>query len=126
MTLLNRVFTWWNGQTIGTELFTRRNGVLVGSDDFGNQYYESRDGKRRWVIYEGESEASRVPPDWHGWLHHTFSAPPSVEPLPHKPWERHHRPNLTGTSGAYLPPGSIKTPAVRPRATGDYEAWSPE
>jgi NADH:ubiquinone oxidoreductase subunit len=126
MSLLNRFFTWWNGQTIGTALYTRRNGQRVGEDGQGNVYYQTADGKRRWVIYNGESEASRVPPDWHGWLHHTFEAPPSVKPLETKPWERPHRPNMTGTNAAYLPPGSVETPARRPRATGDYEAWQPE
>jgi NADH:ubiquinone oxidoreductase subunit len=126
MSLLNRFFTWWNGQTIGTALYTKRHGQRVGEDSEGNVYYQTADGKRRWVIYNGVSEASRVSADWHGWLHHTFDELPTVAPLAVKPWEKSHRPNLTGTQGAYLPPGSIETPAVRARATGDYEAWRPE
>jgi hypothetical protein len=36
-----------------------------------------RDGKeRRWVVYEGEVDGSRVPPEWHAWLHHTVAVPP--------------------------------------------------
>jgi NADH:ubiquinone oxidoreductase subunit len=126
MSFINRFFTWWNGQTIGTALYTSRQGQRVGEDEQGNVYYQTADGSRRWVIYNGETEASRVSPDWHGWLHHTFDAPPSVEPLAVKPWEKPHQPNLTGTAGAYLPPGSVQTPATRPRATGDYEAWQPQ
>jgi NADH:ubiquinone oxidoreductase subunit len=38
----------------------------------GNVFYQTRDSKRRWVIYNGEMEASRVSPDWHGWLHFTW------------------------------------------------------
>jgi NADH:ubiquinone oxidoreductase subunit len=98
----------------------------VGEDDQGNVYYQTEGGARRWVIFNGEAEASRVSPDWHGWLHHTFDAPPTETPLPRKTWEKAHVPNMTGTSGAYLPPGSIATPAARPRAGGDYDAWSPE
>jgi NADH:ubiquinone oxidoreductase subunit len=126
MSMIQRIFTWWNGQTIGTALFTKREGQRVGEDEQGNVYYRTADGARRWVIFNGESEASRVSPDWHGWLHHTFDEPPSESTLPVKPWEKPHKPNLTGTSGAYLPPGSVATPASRPRATGDYEAWVPE
>jgi NADH:ubiquinone oxidoreductase subunit len=79
--LLKRLVTWWNGQTLGTQIFTARNGVKVGEDAEGNTFYRSRDGKRRWVIYNGEAEASRVSPDWHGWLHHTWDEPPSEAPM---------------------------------------------
>ena len=68
MSFILRLITWWNSQTLGTQLFTWRNGVRVGEDEAGNAFYQTRDGKRRWVIYNGEAEASRVSPDWHGWL----------------------------------------------------------
>jgi NADH:ubiquinone oxidoreductase subunit len=126
MSLLGRIFTWWNGYTVGTWLDTRRHGVLVGQDAEGNRFFQSADGRRRWVLYEGETEASRVSPDWHGWLHHTFAEPPSQRPLPKKPWEKPHLPNLTGTAAAYAPPGAVSAAAARLRAGGDYEAWAPE
>lgn len=121
---LLRYVTWWNGQTVGTRLFTARNGHKVGEDAEGNVFYQSKDGKRRWVIYNGEIEASRVSPDWHGWLHHTFDAPPTVAPLPKKAWEKPHTENLTGTALAYAPAGSIRRTDSAPRR--DYEAWQPE
>ncbi|SEA11378.1 NADH:ubiquinone oxidoreductase subunit NDUFA12 [Rubrimonas cliftonensis] len=126
MSVINRIFTWWNGSTVGTLLDTRRHGERVGEDEAGNVFYRSRDGKRRWVLFNGESEASRVSPDWHGWLHHTYDAPPTEAPLLMKPWEKPHAPNLTGTAAAYAPPGSVLSAARRPKAGGDYEAWSPE
>jgi NADH:ubiquinone oxidoreductase subunit len=126
MSLLAQIFTWWNGQTLGTRLFTARNGTRVGQDDQGNTFYQTADGKRRWVIFSGEAEASQVSPDWHGWLHHTFDEPPKDGHLPRKRWERDHKPNLTGTAGAYHPPGSVLVPKGRARADGDYEAWRPE
>ena len=126
MSALSRIFTWWDGHTIGTWVDTRRNGRLVGEDEQGNRYYESRDAKRRWVLYNGEAEASRVSPDWHGWLHHTYHDPPTAAPLPKKAWEKPHRPNLTGTAGAYLPPGSAARPGHAPRSEGDYQAWAPD
>ena len=124
MNFFVRAVTWWNGQTLGTQLYTRRHGVKVGEDEQGNIYYQTRDGKRRWVIYNGEAEASRVGPDWHGWLHYTWDEPPTKAPLKHKPWEKPHEENLTGTPWAYAPPGSIRRPAPVERT--DYEAWSPE
>ena len=67
--------------TFGTWLFTKLRGELVGTDDQGNRYFQDKRvtaGRRRkrWVIYQGEPEASRVPPDWHGWLHYTTNTPP--------------------------------------------------
>ena len=88
---LLRAVTWWNGQTLNTQIWTWRNGVKVGEDDAGNRFFETRDGKRRWVIYNGEAEASRVSPDWHGWLHHTFPEPPTKAPLKRKAWEKPHQ-----------------------------------
>ena len=121
---LLRAFTWWNSQTIGTQIFTARKGVRVGEDSQGNVFYETRDGKRRWVIFNGEAEASRVDPDWHGWLHHTWDEPPTKTPIKHKTWEKPHQENLTGTMAAYAPPGSIRRGT--PGEARDYEAWTPE
>lgn len=127
---LSKTFTWWNGATWGTSLFTRSKGERVGEDAEGNVYYRERgvDKKlaRRWVIYKGEAEASHVPPEWHIWLHKTVDDTPVERPLPVKAWEKAHLPNLTGTSTAYVPPGSLDVGGKRARATGDYEAWQPE
>jgi NADH:ubiquinone oxidoreductase subunit len=121
-----QIFVWWRHATIGTLVQTWLSGRFVGADKFGNRYYQNKTGKRRWVIYAGTVEASRVPPDWHGWLHHTFKEPPTVAPPPVKPWEKEYRPNLTGLPGAYRPPGSLAEGGERPPATGDYQAWKPE
>ena len=83
------------------------------------------DFERRWVVYNGIAEASRVPPTWHGWLHHTVDVPSAHEKLTPRPWWKPHRPNLTGTPGAHRPTGSTLAQGRRPKATGDYKAWSP-
>lgn len=124
--LLIQIFTWWNGATIGTRLFTSRKGEKVGEDADGNVFYQTKGGARRWVIYNGYAEASRVSPEWHGWLHHTWDEPPTKAPLPRKAWEKDHAQNQTGTALAYHPPGSLASSAKRPRVSGDYEAWQPE
>ena len=127
--MLKRIFTWWNGATIGALYDIGRRSKLVGEDEQGNKYYEerrpSRDGKpRRYVIYNGVAEGSRVPPDWHGWMTYMFQDPPTVTPLPRQAWERPHQPNMTGTIYAYRPPGSL---AREGEAHGEaaYEAWKP-
>lgn len=116
--------TWWNGATLNTKLYTSRKGVRVGDDAQGNVFYETRDGLRRWVIYNGEIEASRIDANWHGWLHHTFKEPPTERPMQHKVWEKPHQENLTGSELAYAPTGSLRQAA--PKERRDYEAWSPE
>lgn len=123
MSWLAQIFTWWNGQTLGTRLYTRRRGTRVGEDANGNTFYQSKDGARRWVIFNGEAEASKVSPEWHGWLHHTWQEPPTRAPLKRKAWQKPHLENLTGTEEAYRPAGSILNP--EPRTVLDYEPWKP-
>jgi len=132
-TFFTRFFTWWNGQTFGTQLWTSLHGELVGEDELGNRYYRTKGGKidpslgfeRRWVIYNGYAEASTVGPAWHGWLHHTVDVPPTEEKVTPRPWWKPHRPNMTGTPGALRPTGSTLAQGRRPKATGDYKAWTP-
>ena len=76
------------------------------------------------VIYEGRPEGSKVPPEWHAWLHHMVDEVPA--PRQRYAWEKPHEPNLTGTPRAYHPPGSVLRGGHRQRATGDYEPWVPE
>ena len=130
MEFLAQFFTWWNGQTLGTRFHTWRFGAPVGSDEFGNLYYEggvdSEGRTRRWVIYPGYSEASTIPPGWHGWMHHRFDMPPSRETYHAREWQRPHTPNLTGSAAAYRPKGSLLAHGSRPKVEGDYDAWTPE
>ncbi len=131
--VLKSIFTWWNGATIGIRFTIMRRGVFVGSDEFGNRYYEAKDNrdsydqrKRRWVTYQGYADASKIPPDWHGWMHYTFDEPPTKAPLKRQSWEKPHIPNMTGTLAAWRPPGAISSGGQRAPATGDYQAWKPE
>ncbi len=123
---LRQLFVWWHNATPGTLLTTWLYGTPVGDDHFGNRYYQSGDGKRRWVIYAGTVEGSRVPPEWHGWLHHTFAKPPTEDPPRVPSWQKEHVPNLSGTPEAWHPEGSLWGDGKRAPATGDYEAWRPE
>jgi NADH:ubiquinone oxidoreductase subunit len=115
----------------GTWLTTWFMGVAVGADDFGNRYYRERRPvknyrEKRWVIYAGEPEASKVPPEWHIWLHHTAEAPIAVNSPLRKVWQKPYQPNMTGTLAAYHPPGHVLEGGKRQKATGDYQAWTPQ
>jgi len=116
---------------IGTHIFTWLRGELVGTDMFGNRYYRNRrmpryGRERRWVLYRGKTEASKVPPEWHAWLHHMVDDPLSESAAQMRPWQKEHLPNLTGTVHAYRPRGHDLRGGERAPATGDYEPWSPE
>jgi NADH:ubiquinone oxidoreductase subunit len=132
MQFLKMLFTWWHGATLGTALFTSRRGRLIGMDDQGNKYYvdkknQSLNGKvRRWVIYEGDVEASRVPPEWHAWLHYTVDTPPSEVMPERNNWEKPHQVNMTGTSHAHKPKGSLLDDVPEAAEGVGYQAWKPE
>ena len=136
MGILGKIFTWWDGATIGTSLFTARRGEHVGTDAQGNKYYRAKNKReaspgsytareRRWVIYDGANDASRVPAEWHGWLHGAFDDVPESNLPPARIWEVDYTPNATGTAGAYRPQGALERGGKRARAVGDYEAWTP-
>ena len=125
------VIGWWKNATVGARFDIGRRSVLVGEDEWGNKFFEEKkptfEGrKRRYVIYNGPAEPTRVSADWHGWLHHTFDKPPTEDPLPKKEYETSHQPNLTGTLLAYKPKGSLSRKEDRSKSSSDYEAWTPD
>jgi NADH:ubiquinone oxidoreductase subunit len=126
MGLLKQLFTWWDGATLTTSLSVRLHARPVGRDDMGNVYHAAKKGSRRFVIYNGANDPSRIPPEWYAWLHHMIDGPPD-EALPPPPkFLRDAEPNRTGTPLAYRPSGALELGAQRPAASGDYEAWTPD
>jgi len=129
-----QIFTWWNGTTWGTSFTTWRRGEFVGEDEFGNRYFRNRKGRRcpalglerRWVIYNGEAEASRIPPAWYLWMHHTTDELPTESTYVPREWEKPHQPNMTGTASAHRPRGSIFRPNPDAAITRGYDAWTPD
>ncbi|MEO1280277.1 MAG: NADH:ubiquinone oxidoreductase subunit NDUFA12 [Pseudomonadota bacterium] len=132
MSLFTEIFSWWGGNTWGTRYTLWKTARFIGKDDLGNTYYEQKEGvgphgmPRRYVLYTDLADASKVPPEWHGWLHHTVKDPPSEEDYKPRDWQLPHKMNMTGTRHAYRPKGSILTPEKREPTTGDYKAWKPE
>ena len=126
--LIKQAFTWWNGQTISTMLYTKLFGQNIGQDVFGNKYYMSKTKakkQRRWVIYNGYADSSKVPAKWHTWLHGVVDEIPSEQEGSDKKWMKSHLPNLTGSDSAYRPSGSLSKKIVNDEQKGNYESWSP-
>lgn len=115
MHLWIRIYLKWNGQK-------------VGADAYGNRYFiekKSTKGKpkRRFVLYKGIEEASKVPPLWHSWLHYSTDDIPvtSTDELDDK---TRHLPNLTGTPLANNPKKYHFTDDKQLKKP-DYTAWNP-
>ena len=125
--LLKYLFTWWNGNTVGTKLYTFLNGKKVGEDYLGNFYYESKDKKNRWCIYSDQSDASRMSPEWNSWLRFITNTLPTTNISTYK-WQKRFDGNTTGLDSAYKP--SVVR-VGRPNEDlenyhSDYKAWKPE
>jgi len=115
---------------LGTTLYTWFYGNLVGKDDCGNRYYcnsknfENFDSKR-WVIFNGNIESTKIPSHWHAWLHKTVNEPP-INYIHKYSWQKDREQNMTGTDMAYYPDShplsqSYKTHAIK----DEYESWTP-
>ena len=118
---LKQIFTWWHRQTLGTFIYTLFTGKFVGKDQFGNKYYFNSKGKR-WVIYNNNVEASKIPPEWHSWIHFIGKNTPSDSGKKY-PWQKKHEENLTGTIKAYRPEGSLVSNPKKNEKK--YESWKP-
>ena len=116
LTFFKKFFTWWNQDTFGTRIKTILFGKFVGKDSFGNKYYENKNNKR-WVIYAGEIDASKIPVEWYSWIHFTPNKIEKKHDIDKYDWQKPHQPNLTGTDKAYFP--NKNKNAVRKK----YKSW---
>tara|TARA_B100001121_G_scaffold291226_1_gene291757 strand:- start:365 stop:727 length:363 start_codon:yes stop_codon:yes gene_type:complete len=103
LTFIKQIFTWWNRETLGTKIFTIIFGKFVGEDKYGNKYYENKKKTKRWVIYKGEIDASKIPNEWYSWIHFIKNKIEYEKNLSKYDWQKPHKPNLTGTEKAYHP-----------------------
>ena len=85
--------------------------------------------ERRWVVYNDSADASKVPPGWRAWLCHNGDIAPCEETYKAHASEKPFLPNLTRnmtrTTQANRPQGSVLATGKRPSATGDYVPWTP-
>tara|TARA_B100001996_G_C18274663_1_gene444515 strand:- start:200 stop:556 length:357 start_codon:yes stop_codon:yes gene_type:complete len=118
--MIKQIFTWWNSQTFGTFFYTIFFGKLVGKDESGNRYYKNTKGKR-WVIYKGEINASKIDSDWFSWIHYTTNSIPSEKKQKKHSWQKPHKDNKTGTTESYRPNKIEK----KGKDFKKYENWKP-
>ncbi|KAK4185188.1 NADH ubiquinone oxidoreductase subunit NDUFA12-domain-containing protein [Podospora australis] len=85
-------------------------GVLVGTDRFGNKFYENNDElplRTRWVDYvKHDFDPGQIEPLWHAWISYAVDVPPTKDPLTqaigNRPWApKEHVPNRTFTRAAF-------------------------
>lgn len=96
----------------------------VGSDNLGNTYYVSRKGDRRFVVYNGIEETTKIPPMWHAWIHKMTDTLPDNSSLSHHTWQKPHVPNLTGTCYRRYPAGHVLSGSAA-KGRDPYEPWKP-
>ena len=113
---------------LATKLYSYFFGKYVGQDQFGNRYYylpakKTRSTEKRWVVYNGLVEASKIPSAWHAWLHHVSNQLPTQETAEKYPWQKAHQPNYTGTKQAYHPQGSQPLKKIKAK---HYQSWQPK
>ena len=102
LTIFKEIFTWWNRQTLGTRITIFLFGKFVGKDDLGNRYYKTKKGKR-FIIYSGEVDASKIPNEWYSWIHFINNKIGNSHKLKKYDWQKPHQPNQTGTANSYHP-----------------------
>ena len=100
-----------------------RTGTLVGTDKYGNKYFENNKymfSRNRFVEYPYagrlEFDATQIPPEWHRWMQFMTDDPPSKVPPPKSKFDKDHELNLSGSAKEYVPYST-----TRPK----LHAWTP-
>ena len=106
---------------IGTLISTNLFGINVGKDKYGNIYYNSKNDKKRWVMYFKNNDASSVPPEWQSWLTKTTNDLPKDD-IPKYDWQLEHEENQTGDTN--LLDKKINNNILKKNTA--YSAWTPE
>jgi len=119
ITFFKQIFTWWYKQTLSTFFYTLLNGNFAGKDEFGNKYYSNSKGKR-WVIFSGEIDSSKITSEWYSWTHYLTNKIPTNNLNKYK-WQKINDGNLTGTSKAHKPDGLLSSNSKKNMKK--YESW---
>ena len=110
------------------KIYCKFSAKKIGVDNYGNQYFQKNKTSqknnfrpRRFVIYKGNVEASKIPQEWNAWLHHITNEIPDMKA--NKPsWIKEHIPNLTGTPFAY----EYKDKKDSSKIKNLYSIWKPK
>ena len=74
---------------------------------------------KRWVIYNGEINASKITSDWYSWIHHISDQNPTTRKPEKYSWQKPHIDNKTGSKEAYRPNKISK----KAKTFKKYENW---
>lgn len=100
LTMMQRIFQ------LGLKLYVRFFCKIVGNDQYGNIYYETKKAKNYWgnqrrlCIFKGTPEASKIPAEWYTWIHNLTDKP---IPTATYPWILPHLSTLTRSIFRYTP-----------------------
>ena len=72
-----------------------------------------------YFIFNTEVEATKIPPEWHAWIHHLIKEVPTKAEFLKYEWQKDHQENKTGTKEAYSPN------KYKVQTKADYESWRP-
>ena len=122
--ILKEIFTWWHNQTVGTRIWSFLNGYKVGEDIFGHVYLRNKNDTKRWVLYDGDVDSTKVPPEWNAWLRYTSNIIPTLQKK--YAWEKEHKKNQTGSKNLYNPSASVLNSSNNKKKKSEYESWSPK
>ncbi len=94
----------------------------IGKDELGNTYYESYSQdylgrKKRTVIYKGLAEPTKIPSEWHSWIHFLNDNIPKTHQDRYN-WQKFRQPNHTGSKSDNINNGWIKKDS--------YIKWQPK
>ena len=70
-------------------------------------------------LSNSEVEATKIPPEWHAWIHHLIKEIPNKDEFSKYGWQKDHQENKTGTEDAYNPN------KYKSQSKADYESWRP-
>ena len=103
---------------IGILIYTKLVGHVVGHDQYGNRYYNRviKGQERRWVMYNGISEPTNLPPKWFSWLHFLMDVSANPADIEHFTKEESQKIcKKTITSVENLPSVAVRC----------YRSWAP-
>ena len=69
------------------DLLIKLTSKKIGIDEFGNQYYLSKTNKR-FIIYNGIAEPTKIPPEWHVWIHYLTDQTPVLINTNRYSWQK--------------------------------------
>lgn len=80
----------------------------VGEDEYGNQFFELKrtdylGRKKRYCLYKGYVEASKISPEWHPFMHYQIAAKDVKTTYKQYKWQKPAIPDTTLSNYKFLP-----------------------